>query len=749
MITVTTPNDLRLFISGNWITVAKGFNRTISFNSDLSNQCPNPNYDPVQWLDPPTNTIPNPNYDPIQFFTGTVTQPANLVINASNDINATTYTAIATRSCDAVTDSQLYNYEVISPKVVYQRVENSSNVIFIDVTRKDVYSHFHNIVTTNTAWMQNPNLNRGRILIQKADVNGNFAPAVNDVFPDIITSFGIDSQATVGNLPETNCLYRAIYEIRLIPNCGGTSPVIFQAIGDAFEFRSYFYKSPTPYIESTTSNTNKLLIHNDYNTNIDYITTEINQLFTIKFNSSNISYKYAYVNSTSTALPNNLDWFSSDIKMEGTVLAVYPYTINTVTFNGTEKRFINGQLIDTVNSFTETKTNYLEAVRPNILSTTQRTCSYTVDIVDNTLLNNPFYVQRGIVRYEIFNEETKQYELIGSLRRLETYTTERCDVGKYKIRNKFIIRAIPNCGGTSPIVFETEYYNYTITVVEYKPTLSLPELDCCYEISKPITVYPDIIKLNSNLCPTTPITNINTVIYTLSVYNSTTKQYDFVSTTTTNVVIPEVNSVYSFTFTPSQLGRYKLEVKLTNCCQSIVRELYYDICDSVTVKQTDCSNWIVDNKSFTNNYTVTIRNVLTNQIVKQDAVNTNSQYKYKFDKDGIYTIEVNSRLYVAYVYCVIEECYIKSIKDILCRERNCKDCLNTEDVKRQAELNEFRTLYQTWMKSIETEYRLKISYTMVDINNKLVEFQQNNMIYNKLLQYCDSCVKQLTDCGCK
>jgi hypothetical protein len=38
---------------------------------------------------------------------------------------------------------------------------------------------------------------------------------------------------------------------------------------------------------------------------------------------------------------------------------------------------------------------------------------------------------------------------------------------------------------------------------------------------------------------------------------------------------------------------------------------------------------------------------------------------------------------------------------------------------------------------------------MVDINNKLVEFQQNNMIYNKLLQYCDSCVKQLTDCGCK
>jgi hypothetical protein len=748
MISIITPSDLRLFISGDWITVAKGNNRTIIFNSNLSNQCPNPNYDPVQWLDPPTNSIPNPTYDPIQFFTGIVTQPSNLVINGASDINATTYNAIASRSCDGITDSQLYNYEVISPKVVYQRVENSTQVVFIDVTRKQNYSHFHNIVTTNTEWMQNPSLNRGRILIQKADEFGVFAPAVNDVFPDIIGSMGVDSQVVLNGLPETTCLYRAIYEIRLIPNCGGTSPLIFQAIGDEFEFRSYYYNFPNPSVISTEFNLNKLLQDTD-SSNIDYFTTEINQLFTINFDSSNITYKYEYVNSTSTALPSNLQYFSSDKKIEGSVTNIYPYTINTITFNGTENQFIDGQLVNTANPFVETKTNYLEAVRSNINSTTQRTCSYIVDVIDNTLLSNPYYVTRGVAQYEIFNEETKQYELLTNVQRLQTYTTERCDVGKYKIRNRFVIRAIPNCGGTSPVVFETNWYNYVITVVEVKPELSLPELDCCYEISKPITVYPDIIKLNSNLCPLVAITNSNTIIYTLSAYNSTTKQYDFVSTTTLPVVSPETNSLYSFTFTPSLLGRYKLEARLTNCCESITRELYYDICDSVTVKQKDCANWIITNKSFTTNYSVIVRNVLTNQIVTQTAVNTNSEFKYKFDKDGIYTIEVNNRLYVAYIYCVIEECYIKSIKDILCREKNCKDCLNTEDVKRQAELNEFRALYQVWMKSIEEDYRLKISYTQVDINNKLVEFQQNNMIYNKLLQYCDSCIKQLTDCGCK
>lgn len=751
MINITTSPDIRLYINNNtnWITVAKGFNRTISYISDLSNQCPNPNYNPVQWLDPPTNTIPNPLYDPIQFFTGIVTQPSNLVINGSGDINATTYTATASRSCDGVTDSEIYNYEVISPKIVYQRIDNSTRVMFIDVTRLSTYNHLHNIVVNNTAWMQNPDLIRGRILIQKADVNGVFAPAnVDNVFPDIIGSMSLGSQVVLDNLPETPCLYRAIYEIRLIPNCGGTSPLVFQAIGDAFEFKSYFYTIPSPY-STVVGEDNKYLHWLDTLTNTDYVTSEIDRVFTVNVNSANIDYKYKYVTSSASNLPvPNVSYFVGDKKIEGFFDDITPLFNSIVTFNGTEKQFINGQLIDTVIAFTETKSIWLEGVRPTALFE-QVDCSYNELLTDTTVVDNPHWIMRGVVKYEIYNEDTEQWEKLIDLTKLATYIIKNCSIGEYRIRNKFVLRAIPNCGGTSPIIFETEWYEYLYNVLEYKPFLSIPTSECCHTINKAISAIPLSLILNNNSCPTIPI-NPNQIKYELYKYNRTTRLYEIVNTTTIPVVTPIVLANYEYVFTPVELTNYKLVATLYNCCTAIVKEEYYNICEAVRITNNDCNIYKLENTSLVDTYNIEIKNVITNVVINT-TLKPNETKQYTLS-DGIYTIGFGTtsvlKYKVVYVYCTIESCYMKSIRDLLCRMRDCKECKSIEDVKRLAELSEFRALYQAWMKAIEVDYRLEISYTIVDITNKLNEFKDNNLLYKYLLQYCEPCNKQIENCGC-
>ena len=255
MINITTPSNLRLFISGNFITVARGFDQLINFTNNI----------PV--------TLPD-----------TVSQiPPSFLISASTTVQATNGITQAIRASDSYTESLTYTYEVIEPKVVYERIPGSSCIRFIDVTARATYSHIHTIPVINNTWMTNPGINRGRVIIEKQDPLTGLWTTVGSV--------PLNGSATVCNLSDTICNYRTRFEHRLVANCGGTSPLIFEAIGQIFTLRAYFYHSENPYIKSVYSEFDyKYVWCEDSN----YLTLETGINYDIQFTSDNIGYIYMY-----------------------------------------------------------------------------------------------------------------------------------------------------------------------------------------------------------------------------------------------------------------------------------------------------------------------------------------------------------------------------------------------------------------------------------------------------------------------
>ena len=410
----------------------------------------------------------------------------------------------------------------------------------------------------------------------------------------------------------------------------------------------------------------------------------------------------------------------------------------TATATSTTSPFIENQLYD------------YEVVESNV-SLVQEDCSYNMLITDTSIINNPYISDRGVIDVEIYDEATNEFVPLTTIRRLGSTTIKHCSAGIYTIRTRYTVRLIPNCGGVSPIILQTEWRNTQYTVLEYVPLLSLPTSNCCYTINEPITITPLSIVLNNNSCPI-PVVFNNEIKYQLYSYNSTTRLYDLVTETTLTVVSP-VLTTYNFVFTPTKLTHYKLIATLSNCCVKVVKEEIYNLCEAVRISNTNCNVYKFENVSLVDTYTYEIKNVITNAVFGTVTLLPLANTTVTLT-DGIYTFtftnKTNNNVFikVVYVYCIIENCYIKSIKDLLCTIRNCKDCKSVEDIKKMSELNEFRSLYQVWMKSIEVDYRLKVSYAVVDVNSKSTEFQDNDKIYKTLLQYCEPCNKQIEDCGC-
>jgi hypothetical protein len=247
MVFITTPSNLRLFISGNFITIAKGFNQLISFGNDI----------PV--------TLPD-----------VVNQiPPSLLITASATVQATSGLTQAIRVSDSYTESLTYTYEIIEPKVVYERIEGSECIRFIDVTARSTHSHVHTIPVINNTWLTNPAINRGRVVIEKFDSTSGTWISVGSV--------PLNGSATICGLSEDLCTYRTRFEYRQVAGCGGTSPLVFEAIGSSFNLRAYKYRSANPYVKSIVGD--PYLLCTDPT---DFLTLEVNHNYDILFASDNI-----------------------------------------------------------------------------------------------------------------------------------------------------------------------------------------------------------------------------------------------------------------------------------------------------------------------------------------------------------------------------------------------------------------------------------------------------------------------------
>jgi hypothetical protein len=779
MITITPINNINVFITNNWITVARGSGaHLISLTSNVNTVCPGPFPSPIVWV--PSNPIS---------------------INSSTTFNAISTLFSATTPCDL--QNLTINYEVIEPKVIYERIAGTTSINFIDVTTKSTNSHTHSIPVSNTTWMQNPNITRGRIAIEKFNTTTSLW--------EIVDYVPLNSQKIVKGLTETTCIYRTRFEYRLIANCGGTSPLIFEAIGQSFNLSAYLYETPSPNITKVES-TSGTKIFSCYQNNKYYITTEANNIFTIYFKSSNIGYTYTYGSSSICTIPTpnfipNLTYFTADFKLTGRFTNAWPLQQHKNQFTGTATTFINGILVTGVTPYQESISFYLESIKPTLNFNTQQNCNLLYTVCDDSKITNPCLIDK--IDFYIEKKTSNVWNSCFNSKPGSCYTTDACSTGIQTLRTKLKYVSYvktDSCGcdstPTPKTEFETDWYEYTFNILDYKPIIELPVLNCCYPVNSVLNIIPTSLDPNNDkqdsieewywsegYCddlvtqvahPDTLIDLITTPAVTCVVGQTSTLIYQYyswnykTSTWLENVakkltyvvpdplITPIVLANFNYSLTLDKLGAGKVIATHTNCCTKTVKELLINTCKSVellkdcynTTTLCDCTKYKFVNNSPTNNYTITINKSINGVFTQIDQFTLNSSLTkdYTF-QDGVYkinylntTIATDNWVELEYVFCAIDKCYTDFLsKAICCSNDTCNDKI-CEDTKYKT--NKIMALYQMYMMLVQEEQKLNQVYTEIDITNKLTTITKLDDLRKKLEELCIPCkTKECVESG--
>lgn len=760
--------------SGNYVTLARGTGvYNILSSTNMTNICAGLP-EPINWIN------------------------QSFIINTATAFNTLNYTVQANTTCNI--DLLTVQYEVITPKVVFERVNKSKDIIFKDVSFVNTYAnHTHGIDVTNNTWIQNPAMSRGRIVIDKWNTA--------TLSWEEVKSFPIKTQVQVQDLPEFSCQYRARLVIRQIPNCGGTSPIIFEAIGDEFPLAAYYFDFPTsPQIESIISaNVNKLF-HCVKNNN-HYITTEVDNTFDIKIWSPNDTYTYNYQTSVACTLPlENVIYNIIDKSVTGSFINQNRLANHKIDFLGTENVFIDGILTNTLLPYDESINLYIESFKPDFYKPVyQDNCSYQYTIQDITEINNPCLQTKGEVVYQ-YKDSNNEWVNISSIRPLNTFRTNVCVGGDVEYRLKYKNYYTPTsspCDISNPqryLILESEYYTYTFNILEYKPEISLTKNICCYLINSTVNIVPDYIKTNNyrlndvldiqwtdstcnnivdiynpnvqaflenlpnNWCNVTPIPNDNSKLeYFIYKWDNVNKLYLPLTNFNQTFTIPDlisvaVPSLYQTSFVPTEIGTYKIEAKLTNCCTETISSIEINICDSydvikkcyLTTEVCKCDIYIIKNLTATTDYRVNIRKYNKDTYILVDdftlLASENKEYSLQ---DGIYLIEfydittnVKLKTFIEYVYCNIETCYDNYVKLILCNPNDTCDDKICEDTRYK--LNKITALYNLLLNMVQKTNKLTVFYKDLDVNNEILNFKSIQTVIDKIHEFCNPC--QNKDC---
>lgn len=764
MIQLTNTSNLYTYIFGEYITVAQNNTATLEF-TETNTDCT------LTSITPSTVSLP---VNPTSLTSVTVTS----VLDCAPE--------------DDESNSATYYYEVVSPKVIYNRVNESTSIVFTDVTTVETYDHVHDIPVTNNTWIENPGI-RGAILIQKLDEDSNTW--------NTLGYMPIGGQLTLTSLDETLCQYRAVLNIRAIEGCGGHSPLIFEAIGETFTVRGRYYEEANPYLKEIIGDELKSY----YCKKEKILTVEINQQLQIMFDSYNIDYTYQYFFSETNTDLRNFLYNSPSMSLVGSGVTIFPCALQTVTFYGCENEFIDGiletqtcaanptiingdyneddynednYLVDEVISptgpgvYTETFEYTLEVIRPNIIEPVIQTdCTYCVTVVDDTAICNP--CMSGTVEYQYKTLNGDDWCEIKTIETLQTFTQCLCSADTYLLRNRYTY--IEKGCGCNPdkLVFQTEWYEYDINLLEYKPTLDLEDTECCYIEGSEFTIQPTILTPNNTFCTTNPV-----LTYSVFDWNKELKIWEEVGALQTTYTIDLTNAnwnnleQYILTLTNLELKPYKVIAELTNCCSTTKIERYINMCPALQIVKDcdpefikdnreadslpcDCTLYHITNHSIKDTYTIDVYHTGFKAIVDTITIAPLDSIEYKFTDDGIYTFTVNNItntevekfVLIKYMFCKIDKCFTDLLKDILCAPANT-DCLcEDQDVKKDRDrLNKMMTVYQTWMRFIEKEYNLNVRYTPIDITYRLKEFVEDNSVYNKMLNLCEPCADNTNGC---
>lgn len=807
MIRLDNVPDLGLYISGNHITVAKDNAVTLNF-SETDTTC-------TATVTPSTVSI-----------AGTLLNLTEVIVTSdlvcANPINDSSST-------------ETYNYEVIDSKVIYQRIDKSTGLMFIDVSGVSTYNHLHNIPISNTTWIQNPQI-----------VNGNLGGIVIEKYNDITNNWDVIGVAPIGgsftyysNIDKDDnitCRFRSRFEIRQRRNCGGTSPLLFQAQGDEFDVILKYYEEDNLYIKdiiTSTEDKNKYNLCKAKDTSLDYLTVEVDKQIEVFYDSYNIDYVYNYLESSSSLefepIPA-LTYNQGNRSIVGRITDLEPRTPTKmvhVEFIGCQNRFIDGKL--TINSVcgdgvpetagdfncnnysddfykncadvinpsivVESKQLNIEGVRPNILHLIQEDCTYCLNITDNTIIENPCLRGKVLYQYKTsLNGDWCEFNPIKNILPLSSFTNCFCEAGTVYFRNKYKYEEVHTCSChhkhdeavEHDILFETDWYEYTTEVLEYKPKIEatiINEDNCCTTLDSTVDQYidivPNIIEINDFFCSDLVPRVLSTLTYTLELYNQDDSIWELIEEYKLNINIddydvtdpiitdPTILSNYQYRINKDILeqGGYRVRYVLENCCAEVEEVLFINLCDSLTIRrecdiftpeedfnECDCYNHVINNYSPTDTYIIEVFNTNLKTVVDTVTVLPNTELNYKFVEDGIYTLSIrntkdidaigkysNPYIVPVFVFCAVNKCYTNLVKDILCSYNADCDCENEDLVKDRFRLNKIMALYQTWMRLIEKDYYLMSRYNAIDIEKKLETFNRLNKVHEQLLNFCEPC----------
>ena len=290
---------------------------------------------------------------------------------------------------------------------------------------------------------------------------------------------------------------------------------------------------------------------------------------------------------------------------------------------------------------------------------------------------------------------------------------DTCVPESMSITQRIVVRAIANCGGTSPIIFDETFTINPITTTEFTPYVVLARpLNCCETIDAEIAINPQEIELYNTGIHACDITTIDPVlVYTMIAPDGTTTV--LASYNGTEVDAGPLTSL-GFTYTPTALGSYTLQIAVTNCCVTTTTTTVFDVCNSWVVTNKDCNIIKIVNLSTTETISYTLKEL--NDFDAFDVVTISEEAQLNIDVlpstevevdlqiDNLYTITVvdnlpstTDREEIFVLDCNIKKCKKELLRNYLCGEDECDIETRHENMYK---LTEFVTLekiiYQKW-----------------------------------------------------
>jgi hypothetical protein len=427
----------------------------------------------------------------------------------------------------------------------------------------------------------------------------------------------------------------------------------------------------------------------------------------------------------------------------------YTNTVTTYTNDVTASVLLQPVITDPSDpNFRRPYPNFFTIIEP---------CSYRVHLYDGTA--NPF----GVYSYE---ENSTEFDS-GS----RNSVFDPCQADILSLDQRIVVRQIPNCGGTSPIIWDVRYSDVgeagapiSVTVTEYVPQFT-PSLafSCCMTVDEAFNLAPTSIELwDGTIHDACDINTSGSTVLNYTITdpdgNETTVSYTGVAVAAGPLADLDID------FTPTTLGTYTVEVDITNCCETNTYTYSFDACLSWVITNTTCNTLEIQNVGTHVNSTITydikrLTDYSTFETVTDiaDASGTlapGATLTIDLVNDNLYTIDISDNYpstpdkeYIFLLDCNIKKCK----KDILLRVL-CDSLAECDTLSRQtllAEFAEFKALeeivYQKW-----DEW--KAQQTIVDtfsINDIMEDVTTLSKAISSILKICGECeTLEDDDCGC-